>query len=532
MRSPAFAYLMATAALCLHSIAGRAESAQLIHSEPLRAHPSVTAQGIMEVARRSEVQILETQRGWTRVEAAGGRKGWLRDTSLDRNATVAPVSGGDPLRPPSPSMVGNTARMLPRASQHALILTIGQAAGSPPTVLDGSLADARLGAEIARLSGVPDTNIRYRTDAELDKDGLHQAFAELDAHMGNGDRALIYLSAVGVHRQASGRCSEAILTHDRNAFNLEDLIRHLQLLAGKADKIFLILDTGRGESATGTSVVSPRFARTLSDPNCKTVQSSIESSHLPTNVLILTASRLNENAGGTQAGGLFSQALHACLSGQPAPDSPSGLPTGEALITCSRHVIAAGPGTQHPSLIGNGDLVLALQTTSEQARDARQVLRAIHAQRDQRRRVEVTRLSAAPGSTRLRVSSGEAGYVYILSANRSGFRLLYPSLSGQQGPIQRSADIEIPLAAEKDSEWLVIVSDAVRKPGRAGFVSDGPSAQLDANAAGVREIIQEFLSGDGSRTCLFSETRNLGASQALACSSRFGAAMLGTAHSK
>lgn len=531
MRSPAFASLMATAALCLHSLAGQAESAQLIHSEPLRAQPSVAAHSIMEIARRSEVQVLETQRGWTRVEAGGGRTGWLRDTSLDRNAAVAPVSGGGQWLP-SLSVGGNTSYPLPRTSQHALVLTIGRVAGSPAIALEGNQADVRLGAGIARLSGVPDANIRYRADAELDKDGLHQAFAELDAHMGNGDRALIYLSAFGVHRQASGRCSEAILAHDRNAFGLEDLMRHLQLLAAKADKIFLILDAGRGDGPAGTQAVSPRFVRALSDPSCKGAQPNIESAHLPANVLILTASRLNENAGGTQAGGLFSQALYACLSGQPAPDSPSGLPTGEALITCSRQVMAAGASPQHPSLMGNGDLAPALQTPDRPTRDARQVLHAIHSQRDQRRRVEVTRLSAAPGSTRLRVGSSEAGYVYVLSASRGGFRLLYPYIGDQQNPIQRSADIEIPLTAEKDNEWLVIVSDAVRQPRRAGFVSDGPSAQLNADAAGVREITQEFLSGDGSRTCLFSETRNLGPSQALACSSRFGATMLGAAHSK
>lgn len=531
MPSPSLAPLMATAALLLHPLASHAESALLLRSEPLRSQPSGAAHSVMEVARRTEVQILETQYGWTRVEAAGGRTGWLRDASLDRDSNVRPLAGsGQKLS--SPISGSGMSRRLPRASQHALILTIGRVAGSPPPVLEGSAADAQLGAEIARLSGVPDANIRYRADAELDSEGLRQAFAELDARMGNGDRALVYLSAFGVHRQVQGRCGEAILTYDRDAFPFDDVLRHLQLLAGKADKIFLVLDTGRGDGPAGASPVSSRFARALSDPGCKTAQPGIEAGRLPANVLILSASRPNENAGGTPAGGLFSQALHACLSGQPAPASPSGLPTGEALIACSRQSVAAGPGTQHPGLAGNGELALALPATGLAARDARQVLRAIHAQRDQRRRIEVAQLSAAPGTIRLRVSSSEAGYVYVLSASRNDFRLLYPSGGSQHPPLQRTADVEIPLAAENEGDWLVIVSDAVRQPGRAGFVSDGPSALLHADAAGIREITQEFLSGDGSRTCLFSETRNLGPSQALACSARFGAAILGAAHSK
>jgi hypothetical protein len=523
--------LLAAAALLLHPLAGHAESAQLTRSEPLRTQPSVAARSIMDVARRAEVQVLETQNGWTRVEAAGGRAGWLRDASLDRSRTTGTMTGSSQIFA-GPGSGGYALRQLPRASQHALILTIGQVSGTPLISLEGSAVDSRLGAEIARLSGVPDANIRYRADGELDRDGLHQAFAELDAHMGNGDQAFIYLSAFGVHRQASGQCGEAVLTHDRNAFSFDDLAHHLQLLAGKADKVFLVLDAGRGDGPTGAPTIAPRFARALSDAGCKAVQPGMEFNRLPANVLILTASRPNENAGGTPAGGLFSQALHACLSGEPAPDSPSGLPTGEALISCSRQLVAAGSGTQHPGLAGNGDLALALRTADREGRDARQVLRVIHAQRDQRRRVDVARLSTAAGSPRLRVSSSEAGYVYVLSAGRNNFRLLYPTGNDQQTPIQRSADIEIPPIGEKDGEWLVIVSDAIRKPARAGFVPDGPSAQLRGDATGIRELTLEFLSGDGSRTCLFSETRNLGSSQALACSSRFGSAMIGAAHSK
>lgn len=523
---------MAAAALALHSLAGHAENAQLTRSEPLRTQPSVAANTIMDVARRTEVQVLETRHGWTRVEATGGRTGWLRDASLDRNTATLPVTGSGQ-RLSSPTSGSSLPRRLPRASQHGLILTIGSVAGSPPAMLEGGPEDGRLGAEIARLSGVPDANLHYRTDAGLNREGLRQAFAELDARMGNGDQALIYLSAFGIRRQDHGRCAEAILTHDREAFPFDELLRHLQVLAGKADKVFLILDVGRGDSASGTPAVSSRFARALSDPGCKGAQPGAEFGRLPANVLVLAASRPNENAGGTPAGGLFSQALHACLSGAPSsPASPSGLPTGEALIACSRQLIAAGPGSQHPSLAGNGELVPTLHIADQAARDARQVLRVIHAQRDQRRRIELTRLSGPPGTTRLRISSSEPGYVYILTAGRSDFRLLYPSLTGQQMPIQRTADIEIPLTPEKEGEWLIVVSDAIRSPGRAGFTADGPSVILHADSAGAGEITQEFLSGDGSRNCLFSETRNLGPSQALACSSRFGSSVLGTAHSK
>lgn len=521
---------MAAVSLCLQSFPGLAENAQLIRQEPLRTNASFNAQTIMGVARRTEVRILESQQGWTRVEAAGGRTGWLPEASLDRHAIpsqggIFSVQGAAAPAPERP-----VPRALPRASRHALVLTIGSIAATPSVILAGSSADARLGAEIARLSGIPDSNIRYRADGELDREGLHQAFAELDARMGNGDQAIVYLSAAGVHRQQHGRCTEAILTHEHDAFPLDELQRHLQLLAGKADKVFLILDTGRGDSPADPPAVASRFARQFSDPGCATAQPGLESGRLPANVLVLAASRPNENAGDTAAGGLFSQALLACLSGGPLPGNPSGLPTGEALIACSRQLIAAGPAIQHPGLAGNGELALAPQTFDQNPRDASQVLHALHAQRDQRRRVELTHLSAAPGLARLRVNSSEPGYVYILSAGKREFQLLYPPSGSQQLPISRTTDLEIPVDSERNGEWLVLVSDAVHQPRRAGFIADGPGARLPVDANGARDLLLEFLSGDGSRNCLFSETRNLGPSQARACSSRFAATLLDSRH--
>lgn len=530
MRTSCLALLMTAVSLCLQSFPGHAENAQLIRQEPLRANASFGASVIMDVARRSEVRVLEreSRQGWVRVEAAGGRTGWLPANSLDRSAPPSSPAGVAIARDDAgPTPGDRMPRALPRASQHALILTIGRTASAPPVALTGSTADSRLGAEIARLSGVPDTNIRYRADAALDREGLLQSFAELDARMGNGDRAIVYLAAAGIRRQQHGRCTEAILTHEGDAFPLDELLHHLRLLAAKADKVFLILDVGRGDNPAGPTAVTSRFARPLSDPGCVTSQAGLESGHLPANVLVLTASRPNENAGDTPAGGLFSQALQACLSGRPHPASPSGLPTGAALIACSRQIIATGSGTQHPSLAGNGDLALAIQTIDPRPHDAHQVLRALHGQRDQRWRVELSRLSTTPGMIRLRVASSEPGYVYVLSAERTGFQLHYPPSSGQQIPIPRTADIEVPLDMESKGDWLVLVSDAVRQPRRAGFIADGPGSRLPADANGVRDLILEFLSGDGSRGCLFSETRNLGPSQARACSSRFGAALLG-----
>ncbi|MBS0348665.1 MAG: SH3 domain-containing protein [Proteobacteria bacterium] len=530
MHAPRLAVLSASACLLLSALPGHAQNAQLIRQEALRAQPSVIAQNIMEVARRSEVRMLESRHGWTRIEAAGGRTGWVPDTSLDRNPNPPPASAQLPF---PPSAAGRTPSAQPRASRHALILTAGTLSSTPAS----SAADAGLGTAIARLSGVPDANIRHRSNADLGMEGLRQSLAELDARMGDGDQALIYLSATGIHRQERGRCVEAILTQGGEAFTLDEMARHLRQLAARADKVYLILDAGRGDGSVGSAAISSRFAPQFSDPSCKTAPPAAEFSRLPPNILVLTASRPNENAGDTPAGGLFSTVLHACLSGNPAPDSPSGLPTGEALATCSRQLIATSAGTQHPGLAGNDELVLALPSVAKPAHDARLVLRAIHAQRDQRRHIELALLSAAtPGMHRLRVTSSTPGYIYVLSAapGSRDFRLLYPTPDGQQAPLPRTAELEIPLSGEtrQDTEWLVLVSDAARHPRRAGFTSDGPHGRLPADGAGVVGLIHEFLSGDGSRTCLFSETRNLGPTQALTCSSRFGAALLGAPHPK
>ncbi len=459
-------WLAATTALA-------ADTATLTAHEKLRTDPSPYAPVVSTVHRLATVRVVDERRDWYRVEADGGRSGWLPRHSLliDTPAPAVAESarnraGGDETR--------LVPRSTPRASNHALLLG-----------LDSQRTDGDAAA-IARLMGVPDANIQQAPATPLDADGLRRALAGLDARLGNDDRAFIHLAAPA--------CADAIPTAGRDPLPVAEFTAFLRTLARKADKLVVVSETGDGRC--------PPLA--LSAPPGG-------------NTLTLSGPR------GT------TQALRSCLDGRPPIATDAGLASGEDWRRCAQAALVAPRDGGRIALGGNPAIAPAPGLAAAPAAP-RRLLQAIHAQRSERRSVTLGDLrgSYRPGDTlRLSISGPQGGQLYLLAARDDGFTLLHPSPAAPAERFAGHRSLTLPARdlGTGNIRLLALVTDSPRNFLRAGFGGAGPFATAPADARSLRDLPLEILGGDTSPTCQRAETRNLGPTQARQCATAFGAAL-------
>lgn len=498
-----------------------AQTALMTRPDKLRDSPSAFAFGIAEVHRRSSVQVLEVRGEWVRVEIPGHRTGWIHRDSTDLSSTPFENSTAPA---PSPPMQSGSAALVPRsaarASNHALILGLTPA---------GAQADAGNAGRIAALMGVPDANTRYL--ASLSLDGLRQALAEFDARIGDQDRVFIHIAASGARPRSSADCGDAILSNDQQLFTATELHRYLQGLSARADKVFVVIDAGRGDERKPTTSEHNRFSRQpLAGGACSSESFGQGGTPLPANVQLLLAAPRNRAAFEDGNGGLATQALLACFEGR-SPTPGSGLADGDALRRCAQPLLDRKPGEQQLALAGNPALIPAPFSwpSDPSGADApRRTLEAVHAQRDQRRRFDARPAGRATAAgTPMQISSDRSGHLYVLMAGEAGLSLLYPNQYSADTRLEPGARIDLPPPEGRKSltgtRLLFLLTDSPRTPYRGGFVPTGAISATHQDARGLRNATEELLSGDVAPSCRFSETRNMGATQARQCSSAFAA---------
>lgn len=505
------------------AFATAAGTATVIQPDKLREQPSRTSWSVMDLHRRTTVRVLETRRDWVKVEADGSRSGWVHEHSLSMDPPGQDPSAS-PTRTRSSSDAIPVARTAPRASNHALILTLGNP--SSATRQDGSNA-----AAIARLMGVPDANIRQPGPDALNPDGLRQALVDLDARMGDKDRAFIYLSGDGTRLTEDGRCSTAlVLPANQGAIGSTELATHVRTLARRADKLVLLSDVKAGNS--GCPAPEDGITRSLNDSKGRSAA----------NILYLTATQKTPPPLADGQGGLVTQALLACLDGRATISAAAGMPNGRELRDCAQTTLSthAGKAGTAPfiALAGNGALIPAPVMPAGGAISPHALLNGLHAQRDESRHLSVSGLRTsyrASEPIRFTLSSSQPGYLHVLAASDDGFTLLFPNQTDPVGRIDRNATVNLP-PRDKDASaasrtgksktsLLFIVTDGPRNFFRAGLGRSGAFATAPADARTLRDLPLEILGGDNSPTCTRSETRNLGPSQLLLCSTSFGSAL-------
>lgn len=469
-------------ALALPATACLAGQVTLTHSDTLREQPSGLSGRIMDVQRRSSVEVLEVRQEWLRITAPGNRSGWILRHNTDLDAQL-PIQDAAPSPRTQPAGSGGLQlRGSPRASNHALVIG------------DDARKDA---GRLAGLMGVPDGNTRYLPGAEMSLDALRQAFVDLDARLGDGDRLLIHVTP-GLPPASAGRaCPPGIPTTDRQTFGNDELLRHISTLARRADKLFLIIDTA-------STRPGPCPAAGLGSPA------------LPANVQAFLDN-----------GSTLTPSLLACLEGDAAAPTPA-FADGDALHRCMQaQPASAGPAAR---LAGNTALVPVLRPPQPPASgtdSATRLLDVLHAQRDQRAVPDIRQLPSTDGSLRFRADTKAPGYLYVLAAGPDGIALLHPNRHITEARLDPGRPIELTLphkpAGGAAPRLLFMLSDGPRSIQRAGFIASGDGASSGPDSAGLHRALEEFLGGDNSPTCRLSETRNLGPTQARQCATRFTA---------
>ncbi len=477
-------------ALALPAAACLAGQATLTRPDTLREHPSGFSGRIMEVQRRSTVEVLEVRQEWLRVMAPGNRSGWILRQNTDLDAQL-PTPDLPPAMHSAPA-TGNSSlqsRGSPRASNHALIL-------------GGDADTASAAARLASLMGVPDGNIRYLPRPDMSLDALRRAFVDADARLGDGDRMLIHVTQTAPPdappAAARRACPDGVFTTDRQLFRTDELLQHIGNLARRSDKLFLVMDAA---SPGRSSCPSPH-------PGGGTRPA------LPANVLTLA-----EN------GQRITPSLLTCLEGD-APGPMQAFADGEALRRC----VQGAPGSTGPTLrlAGNAALVpvpRALQSPAGSQDSAARLLDVLYAQRDQRSVPDIHQQASPDGVLRFRAAAPVPAYLYALTATPDGIALLHPNRHDREARLDagRAVDLTLPALPAGAQRVLLVLTDGPRSMQRAGFIASGESASSGPDTASLYRALEEFLGGDNSPTCRLSETRNLGATQARQCATRFSA---------
>lgn len=477
-------------ALALPAAACLAGQTTLTRPDTLREHPSGFSGRIMEVQRRSTVEVLEVRQDWLRVMAPGNRSGWILRQNTDLDAQF-PTPGQPPAMhtPPATGHSGLQSRGSPRASNHALII-------------GGDPGNASAATRLASLMGVPDGNIRYLPGPDMSLEALQRAFVDADARLGDGDRLLIHVTQaapIDAHPPIARRaCPDGIPTTDRQLFSTDELLRHVGTLARRSDKLFLVMDTA---SPGRSSCPSPH-------PGGGAHPS------LPANVLGLA-----------DGGQRITPALLACLEGD-APGLVKAFADGDALQRC----VQGAPGTPGPRLrlVGNAALVLvprALPSPADSQDSAVRLLDILYTQRDQRSVPDIHPQASTDGALRFRASTQAPAYLYALAATPDGIALLHPNRHDSEARLDagNAVNLTLPALPGGAQRVLFVLTDGPRSMQRAGFIASGESASSGPDPASLYRALEEFLGGDNSPICRLSETRNLGATQARQCATRVSA---------
>ncbi len=542
-----------------------AGAAELVRAQFLLASPDARAPTLTHLAAKTQVEILERRGGWTRVRGQG-REGWLRLLALrDVGANALSSHSLQTLFKHErdqrfTSVAGLRSLQPPRASAHALILSIGEYRnGIPP--LPGVAHDADSAVLMARALSVPEANITALNDAALTLAGLRSALDGLEARVLPNDEVFLYYSGHGARRLSpeagEKHCAEALLSVDGEALLDSELEQRLQRLTAKARRVVVFLDASHAGSIKLRSAgqFSAKTANTADAKTCEQPVNastrgliSTEAGRNKANFVLIAAARAGETAlDDGQRGGLASHAWLDCLAGEANDaDASGGLSAREILACAQTRIEQLMPGNsafspQHPLLIGNTGMVLATPDNLPKTADAAAVLKDIHANRDDRRqvRLSVDKPEYKVGKDRIRFSleSSHAGYVYLLMAGSDGkqFDMLFPNKKDDRNLMQANETWNLPRPgwafraggpAGRD-RLLVLVSDKPRDFSALGMVAAGPFSSLAASPVAARNI---QIVADGDEETAPPQCSQAGtprsAEIATACSNAYGADLI------
>ena len=141
--------------------------------------------------------------------------------------------------------------------------------------------------------------------------------------------------------------------------------------------------------------------------------------------------------------------------------------------------------------------------------------------------LDILPLRSSDGAPALRIAGDRPGHLYILQAGEDRLTLLYPNPFSPDTRLEPGTTVTLPASDDRkplaNGRLLVLLTDSARSLQRGGFQPSGAFSATFPDTRGLRLATEEFLGGDTSPLCRFSETRNLGAEQARRCSTAFAA---------
>jgi hypothetical protein len=466
-----------------------------------------------------------------------------------------------------------------RAEKKALILAISDYVRQP---LPGVAKDVDNAREIARLMGVPAANITVRRDAELAGPGLLKALDDFAATVSPGDQVFIYYSGHGssyTKRGAAGVCEKALVTQDITFVPREDFHKRLAVLAARAEKTFVFMDScysgglvqlnagrafgaGAGPSRGAGSEIRPKFAAASETDPCSVPANVVKAprdfemaaAERQPNYYLLGAAGENEVAidGGKDLGGYASSSLLHCLQNPAESDRDGdGVVTIDEAKACAQNVVdkrlaqskGASPEFEYSSMTltsghgqgGNAPLLFAAAGTSVVNTPA--FAQTLFEGRDGKRNVN---LASAKNPVRigedvsLTVTSDRAGYLTLMVVGSSGkIYRIFPNEMDQDArieaggtlPVPRPGRWRMPASAPAGDNWiLALVSDA---PDRFKGLGEnaGIFKSLGDTGAGTRGIF-DFLFGSWGKKDKEPAQDDAAPQAAQPASTAYGAALL------
>jgi hypothetical protein len=455
----------------------------------------------------------------------------------------------------------------PQLSNHALIITVSEYLKSP---LPGVLTDRKLGIELARRLGVPPENIVELSEQQVTRDGLKQAFADMNQSIMPGDKLYVYFSGHGARylSKATGLCTESLVMQDMHVVTNTEFAAMIRPLSAKTDKTIVMLDSchsGGVAAAAGsrslTSQWRAKFSPEASSPQCSVavnlgsyaLNRGIDLHTTDHNMVILAAARNNEVAWDTSKGGAMTYNFEQCLAGGAADANHSGSLSMQELTDCVQARLdktQEASALQHPTLAGNADLVPALTGTPGAAPAAPDIdtlasMNDIYGQRDDRWQVAAQLKSSTlkiGANLSIAVRSQRDGYVYLFyrGTQPDSFYLLFPNQLDSANDIKAGQEMQLPrqdwsvkaLGPRGTDHLLVMVTDAPRDFSAlalpANYVSQtGPFEKIHPTAQAVARIGQiATLSAAFNQPECQSNSRRRDLAVARRCSNVFGATLV------
>jgi hypothetical protein len=384
----------------------------------------------------------------------------------------------------------------PQLSNHALIITVSEYQKSP---LPGVLTDRKLGIELAQRLGVPPENIVQLSEQQVTRDGLKQAFADMNQTIMPGDKLYVYFSGHGARffSKATGQCTESLVMQDMHVVTNTEFAAMIRPLSAKTDKTIVMLDSchsgGVAAAAGSRSLASqfrPKYSPEASSPHCSlavnlgsySFNRGLDLHTTDHNMVILAAARNNEVAWDTSKGGAMTYNFEQCLAGGATDSDHSGSLSMQELTDCVQarlNKTQEDSALQHPTLAGNTGLVPVLSDSGAGANAATapsasnasptpapSVLNApsappsaaidtlasmndIYGQRDDRWDVSAklqTPTLKIGTNLNLTVHSQREGYVYLFyrGTQPDSFYLLFPNQLDAANAIKANQELQLP----------------------------------------------------------------------------------------